>query len=102
MRTGIHLVGRVARLVRLSRLIVIGILLLGLISCAYPPKFRGGIEPYPGWYMASQAQGRTAAELHPPIRKITHPPRRAPLAPLKVDLPKVPGADYVNEDDLCM
>ena len=58
MRTGMNFVRRVAGLVRMSQMIVIGVLLLGLISCAYPPKQRGGIEPYPGWAMASQAQGR--------------------------------------------
>ena len=101
MRTGMRFVGRVASLVRLSQMIAIGILSLGLISCAYPPKQRGGIEPYPGWPMASQAQGRSAAERHPPVRKVTHKPRRSPLAPLKVALPKVPNAEFVNEDELC-
>ena len=58
MRTGIRFVGRVASLLRLSQLILIGILCLGLISCTNPPRKRGGIEPYPGWYMASQRKDR--------------------------------------------
>ena len=36
------------------------------------------------------------------MKKVTHPPRRGPLAPLKGTLPKVPDAEYVNEDELCM
>jgi DmsE family decaheme c-type cytochrome len=102
MRTSVHVVWRVASLVRLSHTIAIGVLCLGLISCAYAPKPRGGIENYPGWYMASQAQGRSFAEPHAPVKKVTHTPRQGPLPVLKVSLPKVPDAEFVNEDELCM
>jgi DmsE family decaheme c-type cytochrome len=113
MRTGMNFMRRIAGLVRLSQVIVIGIMCLGLISCAYPPKHRSGIEPYPGWAMASQAQGRTLAP-RPPVRKVTHQQKqtpvqrvihtekRGPLPVLKATLPKVPNAEYVNEDELCM
>ncbi len=101
MKRGIPFLWDIASRARLPHIIVLGVLPVILISCAYPPKQRGGIEMYPGWYMASQAQGRTLAE-RPPVKQVTHPPRKGPFPPLKVALPKVEGADYIHEDELCM
>lgn len=113
MKTGVRFVWRFASLVRLSHTIVIGVLSLGLISCAYAPKPRHGITPYAGWPSANQAQGRSHTERHPvrkiehavrqvSVRNVTHPPRKGPFPAVKAALPKVPDAEYIREDELCM
>jgi DmsE family decaheme c-type cytochrome len=102
MKTGIHFVRRVMSVLRLSHVIGIGLLLLGLVSCTNPPKPRHGIDNYAGWPNARTAQGRTAGQRDTALRKVVHAPRKGPFAPLNAELPKVPDAEYIREDELCM
>lgn len=123
MRAWIRSAWRLAVELRLSHTLAIGFVSLTLISCAYPARQRHGIDNYPGWPEAKQAQGRPGGErravvrlvrerrpvskkLEVPrqksIRKVDHPPLKGPFPEVRATLPAIPGADYVREDELCM
>lgn len=123
MRAGIRFAWRIACELRLSHTIAIGAISLTLISCAYPARQPRGIDNYPGWPLAREAQGRPNVERHATtkivrpqrvvtkkavvpreklIRPVSHPPLKGPFPAVKADLPAIAGAEYIREDELCM
>ena len=123
MKSSMQEAWRLACELRLSHVVVIGFLSLTLFSCAYPARQQRGIDNYPGWPLAREAQGRPGGERHATsrivrtrrpvtkkrvvpeqrlVRKVEHPPLKGPFPAVKAELPVIPGAEYVREDELCM
>jgi len=68
-------------------LAVLGVLFLGITSCrtSYrPPSRRGSTELEPGWPKGDEFF------------------RQASYSKLQASIPEIPGAEYVNDDELCL